>query len=33
MGDDCPAVEVLAIRQPWAWAMVYAGKDVENHRW
>jgi ASCH domain len=28
-----PAVKALTIRQPWAWAVVYAGKDVENRRW
>jgi len=27
------ALKALTIRQPWAWAMVYAGKDVENRRW
>jgi hypothetical protein len=21
---------VLTIRQPWAWAIIYGGKDVEN---
>lgn len=24
---------VLSIRQPWAWAIIYAGKDVENRTW
>jgi hypothetical protein len=24
---------VLTIRQPWAWAIFHAGKDVENRRW
>jgi hypothetical protein len=28
-----PAVRVVTIRQPWAWAIVYGGKDVENRRW
>lgn len=28
-----PALKVLTIRQPWAWAVIYAGKDVENRRW
>lgn len=28
-----PTVKALTIRQPWAWAVVYAGKDVENRRW
>jgi ASCH domain len=27
------AVKVLTIRQPWAWATIYGGKDVENRRW
>jgi ASCH domain len=26
-------VKVLTIRQPWAWAVIYGGKDVENRRW
>lgn len=25
-----PAPYVLTVRQPWAWAIVHAGKDVEN---
>jgi ASCH domain len=28
-----PAVKVLTVRQPWAWATIYGGKDVENRRW
>jgi hypothetical protein len=24
---------VISVRQPWAWAIVYAGKDVENRTW
>lgn len=23
----------LAVRQPWAWALIHAGKDVENRSW
>lgn len=23
----------LTIRQPWAWAILYAGKDIENRSW
>ncbi|MBX9757229.1 MAG: ASCH domain-containing protein [Beijerinckiaceae bacterium] len=23
----------LSIRQPWAWAIVHAGKDIENRTW
>lgn len=23
----------LSIRQPWAWAIVHAGKDIENRSW
>ena len=26
-------VKALTIRQPWAWATIYGGKDVENRRW
>ncbi len=25
-----PSRRAIAIRQPWAWAVIYAGKDVEN---
>jgi hypothetical protein len=25
--------KALTIRPPWAWAVIYAGKDVENRRW
>lgn len=25
--------KVLTIRQPWAWAIIHAGKDVENRTW
>lgn len=25
--------KALSIRQPWAWAIVHAGKDVENRGW
>lgn len=28
-----PAVKALTLRQPWAWAVIYGGKDVENRRW
>jgi ASCH domain len=24
---------LLTIRQPWAWAIIYGGKDVENRSW
>ena len=24
---------VLSVRQPWAWAIIYGGKDVENRTW
>lgn len=23
----------LSVRQPWAWAIMYAGKDIENRSW
>jgi len=26
-------VKVLTVRQPWAWAIIFAGKDVENRSW
>jgi hypothetical protein len=26
-------VRVLTIRQPWAWAIIHGGKDVENRSW
>ena len=28
-----PAVRALTVRQPWAWAIIYGGKDLENRRW
>lgn len=29
---DLPRL-ALSIRQPWAWAIVHAGKDIENRNW
>ena len=29
---DLPRL-ALSIRQPWAWAIIHAGKDVENREW
>lgn len=26
-------MRALTIRQPWAWAVLYAGKDIENRSW
>lgn len=26
-------MKALSIRQPWAWAICYAGKDIENRDW
>jgi hypothetical protein len=26
-------LKALTIHQPWAWATINAGKDVENRRW
>lgn len=26
-------MKVLSIRQPWAWAIIAAGKDIENRSW
>ncbi len=27
------SVKALSIRQPWAWAIIHAGRDVENRSW
>ncbi len=29
---DLPT-KALSIRQPWAWAIIFAGKDIENRSW
>lgn len=29
---DLPRL-ALSIRQPWAWAIIHAGKDIENRSW
>ena len=29
---DLPEL-ALSVRQPWAWAIIYAGKDIENRSW
>src|SRR5262245_61800575 len=26
-------LKALTIRQPWAWAIIHAGKDIENRSW
>lgn len=26
-------MKVLSVRQPWAWCIIHAGKDVENRPW
>lgn len=26
-------MKALSIRQPWAWLILYAGKDIENRTW
>lgn len=26
-------MKVLSVRQPWAWALIHGGKDVENRSW
>ncbi len=28
-----PGVKALTVHQPWAWSVIYGGKDVENRRW
>ena len=30
--DKLPKL-ALSVRQPWAWAIIYAGKDIENRSW
>jgi hypothetical protein len=32
MTDNLPAL-ALSVRQPWAWAIIHAGKDIENRSW
>lgn len=27
---ELPTVRALSVRQPWAWALLFAGKDIEN---
>lgn len=29
---DLP-IDALSVRQPWAWAIIHAGKDIENRSW
>lgn len=31
LGDDL--VKAISIQQPWAWAILHAGKDIENRNW
>ena len=26
-------MRALTVRQPWAWAIIYGGKDIENRSW
>jgi hypothetical protein len=26
-------MKALSVRQPWAWAIIHAGKDIENWTW
>lgn len=28
-----PPQKALSVRQPWAWAIIFAGKDIENRSW
>jgi len=32
MREQLPKL-ALSVRQPWAWAIIYAGKDIENRSW
>ena len=31
--SDVLALTALSIRQPWAWLILHAGKDIENRNW
>lgn len=31
--EPVPATHALSIRQPWAWLILHAGKDIENRTW
>ncbi len=31
--SDAPPTVALSVRQPWAWLILYGGKNVENRRW
>lgn len=26
-------MKAITVRQPWAWAIIHAGKDIENRSW
>jgi hypothetical protein len=28
-----PQLRAITIRQPWAWAIIFGGKDIENRSW
>jgi hypothetical protein len=32
MTEQLPKI-ALSVRQPWAWAIIHAGKDIENRSW
>ena len=32
-GAEQQTLKALSVRQPWAWLIVYAGKDIENRSW
>lgn len=32
-GSDLETLPILSIRQPWAWAIINVGKDIENRTW
>lgn len=33
MSGEATGMLALAIRQPWAWALIHLGKDIENRTW
>lgn len=29
----CPTMRALSLKQPWPWAIINLGKDIENRKW
>jgi len=32
-GNNKGMIKALSVRQPWAWMIIHAGKDIENRTW